>query len=149
MSLEDLLWFNNSGSLHGEGGEHQPQGCQTLTGSKLVTDWMERVELPLVLGKGRAAWAAELPPVHLTMALKPPEAVLNLWRTPAFQNILTCKTSWLLKQPLQSLKEQWWVGWVLHLHRKLEKYVLGSLNIVGEYKAFSSNKDNLWQRSAV
>lgn len=60
-----------------------------------------------------------------------------------------CKISCLLKQSVQSLVEQWRVGWVVDLHRKVKKYVLGSLNIFGEYEAFSSNKDNLWQRSAV
>lgn len=60
-----------------------------------------------------------------------------------------CKISCLLKQSVQSLEEQWWVARVWHLHRKVKKCVLSSLNIVGEYKAFSSNKDYLWQRSAV
>lgn len=66
-------------SSMGEGGERQPQRCQTLTGSKLVTDGMECVDAATCPGKGKGGLGTcllqspqsqELLSIHLTMALE-------------------------------------------------------------------------------
>lgn len=63
----------------GEGGERQPQRCQTLTESKLVTDQMECVDGVTYPGKGigslgtcllQSPQSQELLPIHLIMALE-------------------------------------------------------------------------------